>query len=94
MLSTTAGRSEAIVDGIWQISEKPISVNPDMSYDKMRIRSIDATNGVITMDNKDNAMTLNRNRDVSLFPGIGLQTADNDSLRFFIYRQEEHLSGQ
>jgi len=81
-------KSEAIVDGVWQISGEPISVKPDMSYDKMRIRSNDATNGVISMDNKDNAMTLNRNRDVSLFPGIGLRTADNDSLRFFIYRQE------
>jgi S-layer protein (TIGR01567 family) len=81
-------KSEAIVDGIWQISGEPISVKPDMSYDKMRIRSIDATNGVISMDNKDNAMTLNRNRDVSLFPEIGIRTADSDSLRFFIYRQE------
>ncbi len=72
---------------IWQISGAPISVNPDTSYGKMLIRSIDANSGVITMDNKDNAMTLNRNRDVSLFPGIGLKTADNDSLRFFIYKQ-------
>lgn len=81
-------KSEAVVDGIWQISQTPISVIPDMSYGKMLIRSIDANSGAITMDNKDNAMTLNRNRDVPLFPGIGLRTADNDSLRFFIYRQE------
>lgn len=81
-------KAEAIVDGIWQISQTPISVNPDMSYGKMSIRSIDANSGTITMDNKDNAMTLNRNRDVSLFPGVGLRTADNDSLRFFIYKQE------
>jgi hypothetical protein len=41
------------------------------------------------MDNKDSALTLNKNRDVSLFPEIGLRSADNDSLRFFIYRQEK-----
>ncbi|TFH52062.1 MAG: S-layer protein [Methanothrix sp.] len=82
-------KSEATVDGIWQISGAPISVKPDMSYGNMRIRSIDANSGVIAMDNKDNAMILNRNRDVSLFPGIGLKTADNDSLRFFIYKQED-----
>ncbi len=81
-------KSEAIVDGIWQISGSPISVKPDMSFGKMRIRSIDFNNGVITMDNKDNAMTLNRNRNLSLFPGMGLRTADNDSLKFFIYKQE------
>ena len=82
-------KSEAMVDGIWQISQTPISVDPDTSYGKMLIRSIDANSGVIAMDNKDNAITLNKNRDVSLFPGIGLKTADNDSLRFFIYKQED-----
>ena len=82
-------KAQAIVDGIWQISQKPILVNPDMSYGKMLIRSIDANSGVIAMDNKDNAITLSKNRDVSLFPGIGLRTADNDSLRFFIYKQED-----
>jgi hypothetical protein len=58
-------KAQAIVDGIWQISQKPISVD------------------------KDNAVTLGKNRDVSMFPGIGLKTADNDSLRFFIYKQED-----
>lgn len=73
------------VDGIWQISEKPISVNSDRSYGNMFIRSIDASSGTIIMDNMDNAITLSKNRDVSLFSGVGLKTADNDSLRFFIY---------
>jgi len=82
-------KAQAIVDGIWQISQTPISVNPDASYGKMLVRSIDANSGAITMDNKDNAITLGKNRDVSLFPGIGLKTADNDSLRFFIYKQED-----
>jgi S-layer protein (TIGR01567 family) len=82
-------KAQAIVDGIWQISQKPILVNPDMSYGKMLIRSIDANSGAITMDNKDNAITLGKNRDVSMFPGIGLKTADNNSLRFFIYKQED-----
>ena len=82
-------KAQAIVDGIWQISQKPILVNPDMSYGKMLIRSIDANSGAITMDNKDNAITLGKNRDLSLLPGIGLKTADNDSLRFFIYKQED-----
>jgi len=81
--------SQAIVDGIWQISEKPVSVVPDKPFGKMLVASVDANSGVITMDNKDSAMMLIKNRDVSLFPEIGLRTADNDSLRFFIYRQEK-----
>jgi S-layer protein (TIGR01567 family) len=80
-------KSEAIVDGVWQISEKPISVVPDMSFGKMLVRSIDASRGVITMDNKDNAIMLNKNHEVSLFPEISLMTADNDSLRFFLDKQ-------
>ena len=82
-------KSEAIVDGIWQISEKPVSVAPDKPFGKMLVASVDATNGVITMDNKDSALTLIKNRDVSLLPEVGLRTADNDSLRFFVYRQEK-----
>jgi len=81
--------SQAIVDGIWQISEKPVSVAPDKPFGKMLVASVDASSGVITMDNKDSALMLIKNRDLSLFPEIGLRTADNDSLRFFIYRQEK-----
>lgn len=81
--------SQAIVDGIWQISEKPVSMVPDMPFGKMLVASVDANSGVITMDNKDSALTLNKNRDVLLLPEIGLRTANNDSLRFYIYRQEK-----
>jgi S-layer protein (TIGR01567 family) len=81
--------SQAIVDGIWQISEKPVLVSPDTPFGKMLVASVDANSGVITMDNKDSALTLIKNRDISLFPEIGLRTANNDSLRFFIYRQEK-----
>lgn len=81
--------SQAIVDGIWQISEKPVIVAADMSFGKMLVASVDANSGVITLDNKDSALTLNKNRNILLSPEIGLRTADNDSLRFFIYRQEK-----
>jgi PGF-CTERM protein len=52
----------------------------------LTIRTVDATAGTITMDNKDNAVTLSKNKDVVLMPGISIQTADNDTLRFFIYK--------
>jgi S-layer protein (TIGR01567 family) len=76
----------ASIDGVWQISDTPVAVKADTEYEKMTIRAVDATAGTITMDNKDNAITLSKNKDVVLMPGISIQTADNDTLRFFIYK--------
>ncbi len=53
----------------------------------MTIRTVDATNGVITMDNKDNAITLSKNKDSALTAGVKIKTADNDTLRFYIYKE-------
>ena len=78
----------ATVDGIWQISGEATEVKADTQYDKMTITSVDGTNGVITMENKDNAITLSKNKDMILMPGINIRTADNDTLRFYIYSEE------
>ena len=79
----------ATVDGIWQISDAPIDVRADTQYDKMTIRSVDANAGTIVMDNKDNQIILAKKTDVTLMPGINLRTANNDTLRFYIYRTEK-----
>jgi hypothetical protein len=76
----------ASIDGVWQISDAPVEVKADTQYEKMTIRTVDATAGSITMDNKDNAVTLSKNKNVVLMPGVSIQTADNDTLRFFIYK--------
>jgi S-layer protein (TIGR01567 family) len=78
----------ATVDGIWQISDKPIDVSAGTQYGKMNLRSIDANSGTIIMDNKDNQIVLAKKTDVDLMPGIKLRTANNDTLRFYIYRIE------
>jgi S-layer protein (TIGR01567 family) len=75
----------ATVDGIWQISETPTAVKADTQYGKMTINSVDGNNGIITMSNKDNAITLSRNKDTTLMPGVNIRTADSDTLRFYIY---------
>ena len=80
--------AQATADGIWQISENPISISPDSQYDKMTIRIVDATAGTITMDNKDNPITLTRKSDIGLMTDIHIRTADNDTLRYYIYRNE------
>jgi hypothetical protein len=77
--------AQATVDGLWQLSETPINVVPDTQYGKMRISTVDATNGVITIDNNGEEINLTRKSDTELMPGIGIRTADNDTLRYYIY---------
>ena len=80
-----------VVDGVFQISEDLIHVNPNMTFDKMTIRSIDADAGVITMDNKDNSITLSKNIDIPLMSDFRIKTANNDELRFYIYKPLESM---
>jgi len=78
----------ATIDGIWQISEIPTEVKVDTQYDKMRIASVSAD--TITMDNKDNTVTLSKNKDIPLMGDLKIVTADqaivNDDnpLRYYI----------
>ena len=57
----------------------------------MSIRNVDATGLAINMDNKDNQVTLNKNKDIVLMQDIHIKTADQDgtadnSLRYYIYK--------
>ena len=74
----------ATIDGIWQISEEATEVKVDTEYDKMRIASVSAD--TITMDNKDNTVTLSKNKDLSLMGDVKIKTADADVLRYYIYK--------
>jgi S-layer protein (TIGR01567 family) len=84
----TQGKS-CIVDGVFQISEDLINVNPNTVFDKMTIRTIDANAGTITMDNKDNSITLSKNLDIPLMGDFRIRAANSDELRFCIYRPFE-----
>ena len=84
-----ADQNLATVDGIWQISDEATEVKADTAYDKMTITSVDANAGTITMENKDNAITLSKNKDTALMSGISIKTADNDTLRYYLYRTVE-----
>ena len=81
----------ATVDGIWQISEVATEVKVDTEYDKMRIASVSAD--TITMDNKDNTVTLSKNKDITLMGDVKIKTADQDvvddanPLRYYIYKE-------
>ena len=87
-----ADQNLATIDGVFQVSDTPSDVEVDTEYDKMRIKTVSAD--TITMDNKDNSITLNKNKDTALMVGIGIRTADQDEitelqnpLRFYIYKE-------
>jgi S-layer protein (TIGR01567 family) len=88
----TGLQNAAIVDGIWQISDTPIDVEEDTVYDKMTIQTVDADAKAIMMNNEDNKITLNKNKDQLLMGDIRIKTADQDTitaedpLRFYVYK--------
>jgi S-layer protein (TIGR01567 family) len=85
----------ATVSGIFQISNTPMPIAADQEYGKMRIRTVDANDYAITMDNKDNRIMLSRNKDVPLMGDINIRTADqsdtgpDNPLRYYIYKSAE-----
>ncbi len=84
----------ATVDGIFQISDTPTTLTTGQQYNKMSIRLVDPTAMTIIMDNKDNPITLTRNKDIALMDNIHIRTADQDDtsasdpLRYYIYSNE------
>jgi S-layer protein (TIGR01567 family) len=75
----------ATVDGLWQLSDTPKDVSENTEYDKMTIQTVTAD--TIIMNNEDNDITLSKNKDITLMPGISIRTADADELRYYIYKE-------
>jgi len=88
-----ADQDLATVDGIWQISDTITDVEEDTEYDKMTVQSVNADTLTIMMNNEDNKITLNSNKDQLLMENIRIKTADQDTitaeepLRFYIYEE-------
>jgi S-layer protein (TIGR01567 family) len=82
----------ATVDGVFQVSDAVTPLKSEQQYDKMSIRKVEPTTLTITMDNKDNQVTLSKNKDVVLMQNVHIKTADQDTinadtpLRYFIYK--------
>ena len=75
----------ATVNGLWQLCETPVYVAEGAEYDKMTVQSV--TDDAITMANQGAEITLGRNKDVFIMPGMSIRTADADALRYYIYRE-------
>jgi S-layer protein (TIGR01567 family) len=82
---TIGNQTMATVDGLWQLSDVPVDVSENTEYDKMTIQSVTADS--ISMNNEDNVITLGRNKEILLMPGVSIKTADSDDLRYYLYKE-------
>ena len=82
-----ADQNLATVDGLWQLSDEAKDVSENTEYDKMTIQTVNADS--IMMNNEDNDITLSKNKDITLMPGVSIKTADSDddALRYYIYKE-------
>jgi S-layer protein (TIGR01567 family) len=80
-----ADQNLATIDGLWQLSDEPISVKEMTSFGKLSISDIAASR--IIMNNIGNPITLSKNKYISLAGDIYLQTADSNQLRYYIVRE-------
>ncbi|HPE52287.1 MAG TPA: S-layer protein domain-containing protein, partial [Methanothrix soehngenii] len=80
------------IDGLWQISDSPVSIEEDAIYDKMTVQYVDPDSMKIVMDNEDNKIALSKNKDIALMENFRIKTADQDEitaeepLRFYVYK--------
>jgi len=80
-----ADQNLATVDGIWQLSTEAVDVSEGANFDKLTIQTVTAED--IVMNNAGSDLTLGRNKDISLMPGMGIKTADSEVLRYCLYRE-------
>jgi hypothetical protein len=84
-----SGKSIATIDGVFQISEKPMLISTGQQYGEMSVRSIDPATETITLDNKDRPITLSKNKDIKLMGDFYIRTADQSDfdypLRYYLY---------
>lgn len=79
------------VNAIWQISEYPIRVSEDTQYGIMTCYHVDSADGVISLNNEANDVTLSKNKHITFMPGFALRTADSDddALRYYLLKEVE-----
>ena len=79
-----APKKSCLVDGIFQISEELVDVSVDHPFGNMRIASVSSE--TITMDNKDNTISLSKNVDTVLAGNYHIKAIDGDTLRYYIFK--------
>jgi len=90
-----AGQDLVTIDGVWQISDTCTEIEEGSEFDEMTIQTVSSSpsNMFVEMDNEDEKIVLNKNKDIELIEDFRIKTADqkvisaNRSLRFYIYKE-------
>ncbi|MGV8175160.1 MAG: S-layer protein domain-containing protein [Methanothrix sp.] len=77
--------SFAAIDGIFQISDTVLPIEPGTGFGELEIYHVQAE-GVIFFNH--DSINLNRNSRVNIGPGMDIRVADNDTLRYYLYNQK------
>jgi|WetSurMetagenome_2_1015567.scaffolds.fasta_scaffold00690_8 S-layer protein (TIGR01567 family) len=86
----------ATVDGIWQISDRPLSIRDGLDFDEMAIKRIDSKEGEMAIEmSNDDAIGLRGGKKIKLMGDFYIKTSDQDEvdqskpLRYYIFREIE-----
>jgi S-layer protein (TIGR01567 family) len=86
-------QSIATIDGVWQISDKAVDFKEGTKYGTLTVKSIDPGSKQIVMNNKNDRISLRKDREITLMDNIRMKTSDQDAisaeepLRFYIFEK-------
>ena len=88
------GKGYCSIDGVWQISETPITIDPDLKWGNLTLDDVDIAESSISLSNKDFQVALSKNKTFWLTPDICIKTANQDAtaadpLRYYIYKLQQ-----
>jgi S-layer protein (TIGR01567 family) len=75
----------AEIDGIFQISDQVLPIEYGSGYGELQL--VDIWPGGLIFVN-DDSITLSRDSNVNIGPGMDIRVADNDTLRYYLYTQK------
>ncbi|MFA0821785.1 MAG: S-layer protein domain-containing protein [Methanomethylovorans sp.] len=76
--------SLAVIEGLWLISNEPMEIESDDTFDALEVTTIGDT--YLELKNKD-SLTLTKNKDIVLAGDMKIKTANSDDVRFYFYKE-------
>lgn len=79
------GKNQTVdFDGVFQISDTvALPVDPGRKFDKLVIYSSNSES--IALMNQEDSINLGRDTSVSIWPGVYIRSANNDTLRYYLF---------
>ena len=76
--------SLAVVEGLWLISNEPLKIEGDDTFDALEVKTIGVDS--LILKNKDD-MTLTKNKDIKIAGNMFFKVADANELRYYPYAE-------